>query len=133
MDWTKFLTVENMMFLFGALGWVFLALVILLRIIAPKTETKIDDELLAKLEWLQKNAPLAFLKVKYLHESKQLPSGVDRYAEYLIRLGEAFGSAFGTGSAILPENLQPAAKLIADGLHAGGKLTENPQKSPVSQ
>ena len=133
MDWSKFLSVENVVFLFGALGWLFFIVVSLLRVVAPRTSTTADDEALKKLEWLQNNAPLAFAKVKYLHESKQLPDGVDRITEYFIRLGEAFGAAFNTGNNLLPDSLKPAAKLIADGMHAANKIAENPTQSPVSK
>jgi hypothetical protein len=140
MDWSKFLSVENVMFLFGAFGWLFFAVMVFLRFIAPRTATTADDDFLARLEWLKINAPMVFAKVKLLHETGQLPSGVDRYAEYLIRLGEAFGASFRTGDAMLPEALKPTAKLIAEGLHAENKLVEgvpmlppNPTPGPASR
>lgn len=126
---SQYLTFDNFLALAAISGWLFAALIVALRWIAPRTETKVDDALLGKLEWLQSVAPGVFLKVKFLHESKQLPAGVDRYAEYLIRLGEAFSKTFG-GSLVLPTNLEPTAKLLADGLHAEVKLN-NPSQPPA--
>jgi hypothetical protein len=37
------------MFLFAALGWLLVAVMAVLRWIAPKTETKADDEVLGRL------------------------------------------------------------------------------------
>lgn len=150
MSWSQFLSVENVVFLFGAFGWIFFVILAVLRFVAPKTDMTGDDDLLVKMEWIKNAAPYAFNKVKELDESDRLPKDVDRYVHYLVILGEAFSKTFGTAEKAIPEFLQPTAKLVADGMHAENKLIEaatkklgltkenganpqNPPSSPVSQ
>lgn len=120
---------------------VILVLVILqvvmqaLRIMAPKTETKIDDAMVDTIdrakEWAAGVAPLMWCVVEAAAKQGGLPK-MQKAAEFLTAVQRAYLEQHGKQ---LPGEAESVAKTIAAGMSARDKLSKlpDPQSAPGSK
>lgn len=105
----------------------------ILRTIAPKTKTTVDDDIVAFIDkarpWVRDFSGPIWALVEQLHKAGKVDK-LNKYGEYMSILRDAFKDAFGKE---LPEALETDAKLMAQGLSAADKLSKavaaNPQLS----
>lgn len=105
----------------------------ILRTIAPRTKTTIDDDIVAIIDkgrsWVRDYAFPIWSAVEQLEKAGKIER-LNKYGEYMSVFREAFKSAFGKE---MPEELETDAELMARGLSAADKLsksvTVNPQSS----
>ncbi|GEM_PF-1698178 len=103
-----------------------------LKTIAPKTKTTIDDDIVAFVErarpWVRDFAfPVWSLVEQLQKQGKILKNG--KYGEYITLLRDAFKQAYGRD---MPKALEVDAQLMAQGLSAADKLAkEEPASIPI--
>ncbi|PKL44334.1 MAG: hypothetical protein CVV41_06765 [Candidatus Riflebacteria bacterium HGW-Riflebacteria-1] len=110
-----------------------MSLYAILKAVAPKTKTTIDDSIVALVEkgrpWVRDYAYPIWALVEQLQKAGKLDK-LNKYGEFMSILRDGFKDAFGKE---LPEALEVDAKLMAQGLSAADKLskavTVNPQSS----
>ena len=93
-----------------------------LKVVAPKTKTTVDDDIVAFVEkarpWVRDFALPAWALVEQLQKQGKILKG-GKYDEYLTVLRDAFAASFGRA---LPKELEVDAQLMAQGLSAAEKL-----------
>ncbi len=122
----EFFTVQNMTAIFALLT----ALYAVLKTAAPRTRTSLDDKIVASADrfkyWIREYAPLAWAIAEQLCNSGKIAK-LDKYAEYLKILKEAFHKSFGTAMTAETES---EAALQAQGLSAVDKLQKAAAANP---
>jgi hypothetical protein len=113
-----------------------MALYSLIKTIAPKTKTTIDDDIVAFVErarpWVRDFAGPVWALVEQLQkQGKILKNG--KYGEYLTILRDAFKQTYGQD---MPKALEVDAQLMAQGLSAADKLVKEsvvlPTGTPIT-
>ncbi len=107
--------------------------VAILRTIAPRTKTTIDDDIVAFIDkarpWVHDFSGPIWALIEQLHKAGKIEK-LNKFGEYMSVFREAFKDAFGKE---MPEELEADAKLMARSLSAADKLTRpepiNPQSS----
>lgn len=113
----------------------------ILRFIAPRTESKADDKIVAGIDtglaWLRENMPDAFCKIEAAARGGEFGSGKAKLAAYLWELNEAHLADHGVP---MPPELIEQAKRKAAGAAAADKAVPagvaaampSPPAGPVS-
>lgn len=103
-----------------------------LKTIAPKTKTTVDDDIVAFVDkarpWVRDFSGPIWALVEQLQKAGKIDK-LNKYGEYMSILREAFKDAFGKE---LPEALETDAKLMAQGLSAADKLAKVETVNPTS-
>lgn len=109
---------------------VLLALWEVLKAVAPRTTTKIDDSIVDGVEWAKGSAPHAWAIAEVLAAQGSIPK-VQKAAAFALKLREAYLDATGK---VLPEKAMKEAEMVAAGLSAADKLTRlDPPPGPPSR
>jgi hypothetical protein len=94
----------------------------IMRFLAPRTESKVDDRLVAGIEtglaWLRENMPDAFSKVEAAARGGGMTTGAAKLAAYLWELNEAHIADHGVP---MPAEMIEQAKRKAAGAAAADK------------
>lgn len=102
-----------------------------LRTIAPKTKTTVDDDIVAFVEkarpWVRDFAGPIWALVEQLQKAGKIEK-LNKYGEFMSILRESFKDSFGKE---LPEELEADAKLMAQGLSAADKLAKEVSVNPT--
>lgn len=108
------------------------SLVAILRTIAPKTKTTVDDDIVAFIDkarpWVYDFSGPIWSLVEQLYKSGKIDK-LNKYGEFMSILREGFKDAFGRE---LPEALESDARLMAQGLSAADKLSKSVAVNPQS-
>jgi hypothetical protein len=117
---SEYLTPANVAILISVL----MSLYAILKTIAPKTKTTVDDDIVAFVEkarpWVRDFAfPVWSLVEQLQKQGKILKNG--KYGEYITILRDAFRQSFGKE---MPKALETDAQLLAQGLSAADKLSK---------
>lgn len=103
----------------------------MLKTIAPKTKTTVDDDLVAFVEkarpWVRDFAAPIWAVVEQLQKAGKIEK-LNKYGEYMSVFREAFKEAFGKE---MPEALETDAKLMAQGLSAADKIAKEVALNPI--
>jgi len=109
-----------------------MSLYAILKTMAPKTKTTLDDDLVVLVEkgrpWVRNFAlPVWSLVEQLFSQGKILKNS--KYGEYLSIFREAFKQTYGKE---MPKELEVDAQLMAQGLSAADKLGKDTLAVPVS-
>lgn len=124
---SQYITPANMVIVISLIASLFAVL----KSIAPKTKTTVDDDVVAFVEktrpWVRDYAYPVWALVEQAQKSGKIQV-LNKYGEYISILREAFKDAFGQE---MPEALEVDAKLMAQGLSAAEKLTKAVTVNPI--
>ena len=125
---SEYLTPANMAIAISLLA----SLYAVLKTIAPKTKTTVDDDVVATVEkgraWVRDYAAPIWSIVEQLQKAGKLKK-VNKLDEYMSIFREAFQEAH---NKEMPEALEADAKLMAQGLSAADKLAKVETVNPMS-
>jgi hypothetical protein len=111
---------------------VLLALWEAFKAIAPKTATKIDDNIVDAVgdakEWARGSSPHAWAIAELLAAQGAIPKA-QKSAAFALKLREAYIEATGK---VLPDKALKEAELVAAGLSASDKLNRLPAPSAIA-
>lgn len=109
-----------------------MSLYAVLKSVAPKTKTEVDDKIVSLIEkarpWVYNFASLAWTIVETLGKSGQIDK-LQKYSEYMNILKDGFMQAYGEE---MPPALESDAQLIAQGLSAAEKLDKMNSLNPTA-
>lgn len=104
----------------------------ILRTIAPRTKTTIDDDIVAFIDkarpWVHDFSGPIWALIEQLHKAGKIEK-LNKFGEYMSVFREAFKDAFGKE---MPEELEADAKLMARSLSAADKLSKSVAVNPQS-
>lgn len=121
----------------GILNTLAIGIIALLRFMAPKTETKLDDQIVAGIdmltesEWIEKMFPLFWSAVEAtskLPDANPAFKGIRKLDEFLLQLRDAYRLA--TGKELTASGQALASKL-AGAASTAAKL--DPRPAPASK
>lgn len=125
---SEYLTPANVAIVISLLA----SLYAVLKTIAPKTKTTVDDDVVATVEkgraWVRDYAAPIWSIVEQLQKAGKLKK-VNKLDEYMSIFREAFQEAH---NKEMPEALEADAKLMAQGLSAADKLAKVETVNPTS-
>ncbi len=123
----KILTVSNV----AILASFAMSIYAVLKNIAPKTKTEVDDKIVNLIEktrpWVYNFASLAWTIVENMGKSGKI-NKFQKYSEYINILKDGFKQAYGEE---MPPALESDAQLIAQGLSAAEKLDKVNSLNPT--
>lgn len=114
--------IENFMAYSGPIALAFMVVLSILRVIAPRTGSTVDDQIVSGVDtglaWLRENMPDAFSKIEAAARGGALTGGAAKLAAYLWELNEAHIADHGVP---MPIDLIEQAKRKAAGAAAADK------------
>lgn len=124
----QYITLENVTAFFVGVGY-FIAF---LKWIAPKTSSKIDDDIVSGIESSKKFAfemsPYFWAIIEQMEKSGKIQK-LNKPVEFLLLLRKAYKDSFGKE---LPEQAESIAHNVAAGISAQVKIPVNPLPAQVS-
>ncbi len=109
-----------------------MSLYAVLKNIAPKTKTEVDDKIVNLVEkarpWVYNFASITWTIVENMGKSGKVDK-LQKYSEYMNILRDGFKQAYGEE---MPQALESDAQLIAQGLSAAEKLDKVNSLNPTA-